>query len=133
MAETLAKYCDFFSIGTNDLTQYIMAADRGNKDVAYLYKTYDPAVLRAIRHIIKAGKKEDIPVGMCGEAAADPMLIPLLLSFGLDEFSVAPSSVLKTRKEINRWNIEDADKVTEKVMELETANKVSEYLKEAVK
>ena len=95
MAPVLAKYCDFFSIGTNDLTQYIMAADRGNSNVAYLYNTYDPAVLHALEAIIKAGKEAGIPVGMCGEAAADPMLIPLLISYGLDEFSVAPTSPLE--------------------------------------
>ena len=97
MADKLAEYCDFFSIGTNDLTQYIMAADRGSASVAYLYKTYDPAVLRALQAIIKAGIAAGIPVGMCGEAAADPMLIPLLISFGLKEFSVGPTSVLQTR------------------------------------
>lgn len=133
MAETLAKYCDFFSIGTNDLTQYIMAADRGNASVAYLYKTYDPAVIRALRHIIKAGNDAGIPVGMCGEAAADPMLIPLLISFGLDEFSVAPASVLHTRAEIGRWTKSEADEIAKGVLQLETAEEVKVFLKEAIK
>ena len=129
MADTLAKYCDFFSIGTNDLTQYIMAADRGNSDVAYLYNTYDPAVLRALKGIIGAAVDAGIPVGMCGEAAADPMLIPLLLSFGLEEFSVSPTSVLRTRREISVWSTEEADAVAEKALAFETAEEVEEYLK----
>ncbi|MBQ3964505.1 MAG: phosphoenolpyruvate--protein phosphotransferase [Firmicutes bacterium] len=133
MAPVLAKYCDFFSIGTNDLTQYIMAADRGNSNVAYLYNTYDPAVLRALAQIIGAGKEAGIPVGMCGEAAADPMLIPLLISYGLDEFSVAPTSVLRTRYEISRWSKAEADAIAADVAALETAEEVSAYLAEKVK
>ena len=128
MAEVLAKYCDFFSIGTNDLT-HIMAADRGNSDVAYLYNTYDPAVLRSLKGIINAGTEAGIPVGMCGEAAADPMLIPLLISFGLEEFSVSPTSVLKTRREISLWSCSEADAVAEKALSLETAEEVEDYLK----
>ena len=87
MADALAKEAAFFSIGTNDLTGYTMAVDRGNAKVAYLYSAYNPAVLRAIKRIIECGKKEGIMVGMCGEVAADEKLIPLLLAFGLDEFS----------------------------------------------
>ena len=79
-----------------------MAVDRGNSKVAYLYSAFNPAVLRAIKRIIECGKKEGIMVGMCGEAAADPKLIPLLLAFGLDEFSVSATSVLKTRKDHRR-------------------------------
>ncbi len=133
MADRLAHYCDFFSIGTNDLTQYIMVADRGNSNVAYLYKTYDPAVLRAIRQIIVTGTEAGIPVGMCGEAAADPLLIPLLISFGLTEFSVSPTSVLRTRAEIARWTKEEADRITEAVMALDTADEVYECLVKSVK
>ena len=133
IADKLAKYCDFFSIGTNDLTQYIMAADRGNSKVAYLYNTYDPAVLRAIRQIIETGVEGGIPVGMCGEAAADPLLIPLLISFGLTEFSVSPTSVLKTRAEIARWSKAEADHIAETVMALETAEEAYEQLKRFVR
>ena len=133
MADKLAAHCDFFSIGTNDLTQYIMAADRGNNNVAYLYKTYDPAVLRALKQIIEQGKAAGIPVGMCGEAAADPMLIPLLISFGLSEFSVSPTSVLKTRAEIARWSLEEADKIAQDVLAMETADEVCKYLTDCVK
>ncbi|MEG2452551.1 MAG: phosphoenolpyruvate--protein phosphotransferase, partial [Clostridium sp.] len=87
MADAFAKEVDFFSIGTNDLTQYTMAVDRSNEKVSYLYSAFNPAVLRSIRHIIECGHKEGIMVGMCGEAAGDPLMIPLLLAFGLNEFS----------------------------------------------
>ena len=124
LTDVLAKEADFFSIGTNDLTGYTMAVDRGNADVAYLYSAFSPAVLRMIRHIISEGKKAGIPVGMCGEAAADPLMIPLLISFGLDEYSVNPTSLLATRREISRWSKQEADKIAESVMALETEKQV---------
>ena len=129
MADALAKEADFFSIGTNDLTGYTMAVDRGNAKVAYLYSTYNPAVLRAIMRIIECGKAEGIMVGMCGEAAADPKLIPLLLAFGLDEFSVSATSVLKTRKTISDCNIDECKALAEKVMKCVTEEEVLELLK----
>ena len=100
-AAELAKEADFFSIGTNDLTGYVMAVDRGNQAVARLYDPMQPAVLSAIEMTIKAAKAAGIPVGMCGEGAADPRLIPHLLAWGLDEFSVSAASILKTRKKIS--------------------------------
>lgn len=124
LADVLAKEADFFSIGTNDLTGYTMAVDRGNADVAYLYSAFSPSVLRMIRHVISEGKKAGIPVGMCGEAAADPLLIPLLISFGLDEYSVNPASLLATRREISRWSRQDADRIAESVMALETEKQI---------
>lgn len=129
IADLLAKESDFFSIGTNDLTQYTMAADRGNQKVAYLNRTYDPAVLRSIRRIIQCGKEAGILVGMCGEAAADPLLIPLLLDFGLTEFSVNPASVLGTRYHISKWTKAEAAEAAEKAMTLETADEIESYLK----
>ena len=128
MADAFAKEADFFSIGTNDLTGYTMAVDRGNPDVAYLYSTYNPAVLRSIERVIKAGKAEGTMVGMCGEAAADPLLTPLLLSFGLDEFSVSATSILATRKTISLWTMEEANAVAEKAMTLVTEAEVKAYL-----
>lgn len=98
VAERLAAVSDFFSIGTNDLTGYTMAADRGNNEVSYLYNSNDPAVLKAIEITVKSSKRANIPVGMCGEAAADPKMIPRLIDWGLDEFSVSSSRILKTRK-----------------------------------
>lgn len=100
IADELAKEAAFFSIGTNDLTGYTMAVDRGNAAVANLYSVHKPAVLKAIELTIKAAKNAGIPVGMCGEAAADKDLIPSLVEWGLDEFSVTPNSVLRTRKAI---------------------------------
>lgn len=100
ISDILAKEADFFSIGTNDLTGYIMAVDRGNSNVSHLYDTTQPSVLRAIEMTIKNAKKAGITVGMCGEGACDDRLIPLLVEWGLDEFSVNPSAILQTRKSI---------------------------------
>jgi phosphotransferase system enzyme I (PtsI) len=130
IADLLAHEADFFSIGTNDLTQYTMAADRGNPDVAYMYSWYDPAVLRSVQRIISCAKQAGIPVGMCGEAAADKNMIPLLISFGLDEFSVSPTSVLSVRKEISKWSKKSADLLTQKIMALETRDEVETAFKE---
>jgi len=133
IADILAKEADFFSIGTNDLTQYTMSVDRGNADVAYLYSTFQPSVLRSIKNIIECGRKAGIPVGMCGEAAADPMLIPLLISFGLTEFSVNPVLVLTARCVISKWSKEEADKLAEKVMALDNEKEIVALLKESAK
>ena len=132
IADLLAKEADFFSIGTNDLTGYTMACDRGNSDVSYLYSPFQPSVLRMIRNIIENAVKAGIPVGMCGEAAANPMMIPLLMSFGLTEFSVSAVSVLKVRTNIAKWTKEEADAVAEKVMAMATEKEVTEYLKSIV-
>lgn len=133
IADLLAKESDFFSIGTNDLTQYTMSVDRGNADVAYLYSTFQPSVLRSIKHIIECGVEAGIPVGMCGEAAADPLMIPLLISFGLTEFSVNPVLVLTARCIISKWTRKDADELTAKVMSLETEAEIQKLLKESAK
>lgn len=128
IADLLAKEADFFSIGTNDLTGYTMACDRGNSDVSYLYSALQPSVLRSIKRIIECGVKENISVGMCGEAAANPQMIPLLISFGLTEFSVSAPSVLKVRKTISQWSKEKADEVAAKVMSLATEKEIDNYL-----
>ena len=128
MADVLAKYCDFFSIGTNDLIQYLMAADRGNPNVAYLYQACDPAVLRALRSVIQAGVRAGIPVGLCGEMASDALLIPVLLGFGLERFSVNPSAILNTRREISRWSLPEAQDIADHALTLETAAEVAAYL-----
>ena len=133
IADLLAQESDFFSIGTNDLTQYTMTVDRGNADVSYLYSTFHPSVLRSVKHIIDSGKAAGIPVGMCGEAASDPLFIPLLLSFGLSEFSVNPVLVLATRSVISKWTKKEADALTKKVMSLSTEAEIVAVLKEAVK
>ena len=129
IADILAKEADFFSIGTNDLTQYTLCADRGNSEVSYLDSPFHPSVLRSIKHIIDCGNNAGIPVGMCGEAAADPLMIPLLISFGLKEFSVNSSLVLKTRSVIHKWSKEEADKLAEKVMALDNEKAIADLLK----
>lgn len=129
IADLLAKEADFFSIGTNDLTQYTMAVDRGNAKVAYLYSSYNPAVLRSMKNIIEAANAAGIMVGMCGEAAADPFLIPLLISFGLGEFSVSATSVLATRGTIAKWSKAEADELAAKALSLATEAEVAELLR----
>ena len=133
IADDLAAECDFFSIGTNDLIGYTMCADRGNDAVRYLYTVYQPAVLRSIKRIIEEGNKAGIMVGMCGEAAADPLLIPMLISFGLDEFSVSAPSILRTRKIISQWTKAEADALAEKVLALKTKEEVKAALEAAQK
>ena len=133
IADMLAKEADFFSIGTNDLTGYTMAVDRGNSKVAYLYSAFQPAVLRSIRQIIVSGKEAGIPVGMCGEAAADPLMIPLLMSFGLDEYSVNPVLVLTARCIISKWTKAEADALADKVMAMDNIEEIVAALKAAAK
>ena len=133
IADDLAAECDFFSIGTNDLIGYTMCADRGNDRVGYLYEVYQPAVLRSLKRIIEEGNKAGIMVGMCGEAAADPLLIPVLISFGLGEFSVSAPSILRTRRIISEWTKAEADALTEKVMALKTATEVKAMLQAAAR
>lgn len=133
IADILAKEADFFSIGTNDLTGYTMACDRGNSDVSYLYSPFQPSVLRLIKNIIECGVKNNIPVGMCGEAAGNKLMIPLLISFGLTEFSVSAPSVLSVRKTVSEWTKEEADKVADKVMTLSTEEEIVNYLKSVAK
>lgn len=130
IADILAKEADFFSIGTNDLTGYTMAADRGNPDVAYLYSAYNPAVLRSIRNIISAANKEGIMAGMCGEAASDPLMIPLLLAFGLNEFSVSATAILQARKTMSLWTMDECKALADEVMQLETEAEVKALLEE---
>ena len=132
MADVLAHEVDFFSIGTNDLTQYTLAVDRGNENVAYLYSALNPAVIRSIKHIIECAHNAGIEAGMCGEAAADERMIPLLLNFGLDEFSVTVSRVLETRKEIASWSSKEVKEITENVMNYSEENEVSNYLSDCI-
>ena len=132
ISDELAKEVDFFSIGTNDLTQYTLAVDRGNENVAYLYSALNPAVIRSIKHIIECAHNAGIEAGMCGEAAADERMIPLLLNFGLDEFSVTVSRVLETRKEIASWSSKEVKEITENVMNYSEEKEVSNYLSDCI-
>ncbi len=129
LADIFAKEVDFFSIGTNDLIQYTMSVDRGNVKIAGLYSPFSPAVLRSINRIITEGKKAGIMVGMCGEAASDPLLIPVLLSWGMDEFSMSASSILKSRQIISGCDSKDLKVKVDKVLEMSTEGEIKEYLK----
>ena len=127
LADLLAQEADFFSIGTNDLSQYIMAADRGNHAVTAIGTPFQPAVLRAICHVIQAAHQSGIPVGMCGEATAHPNMIPLLLAMGLDEFSVSPSALLQTRKTIAQWSLAKAQEFLHGVFQYSTTEEIISF------
>ncbi len=132
IADIFAKEVDFFSIGTNDLTQYTMSVDRGNDKISYLYSTFNPAVLRSIKRIITCAREAGIMVGMCGEAASDPMMIPLLLAFGLNEFSMSASAILSSRKLITSLSVEELQAVADKAMSFATTKEVEDYMHDFV-
>ncbi|MBZ2175971.1 phosphoenolpyruvate--protein phosphotransferase [Schnuerera sp. xch1] len=131
-SDIFAKEVDFFSIGTNDLIQYTVAVDRGNQDISYLYSQYHPAVLKLIKMTIENGHKQGIWVGMCGEAAGDEKLIPLLLGMGLDEFSMSPSSVLKARWIIKNTSKKEIEPMLDKILSLPTAEDVEKFIDENI-
>ncbi|GLC88828.1 phosphoenolpyruvate--protein phosphotransferase [Lysinibacillus piscis] len=133
MADTFAKEVDFFSIGTNDLIQYTMAADRMNEKVSYLYQPYNPAILRLVKMVIDASHKEGKWTGMCGEMAGDEHAVPLLLGLGLDEFSMSATSILKTRSLIKRLSKVDMQALATEALQLATADEVLEKVKQIVK
>ncbi|WP_239256493.1 phosphoenolpyruvate--protein phosphotransferase [Listeria ilorinensis] len=124
LADQFAKEVDFFSIGTNDLIQYTMAADRMNERVSYLYQPYNPSILRLVKNVIDASHKEGKWTGMCGEMAGDQTAIPLLLGLGLDEFSMSASSILKSRSLIKRLDKTEMVKLAEEALEQATAEEV---------
>ena len=129
IADLFAREVDFFSIGTNDLTQYTMAVDRGNDKVSYLYSTFNPAVLRSIKHTIACAREAGIMVGMCGEAASDPFMIPLLLAFGLNEFSMSASEILYSRKLITNYSTIELQAVADKALSFVTTKEVEDYMR----
>lgn len=131
-SDIFAKEADFFSIGTNDLIQYTLAADRGNQDISYLYSQYHPAVLKLIKMTIENGHKEGIKVGMCGEAAGDEKLIPILLAMGLDEFSMCPSFMLKARWIINKTSKTEVAAMLDAILSLATAEEVEKFIDEKI-
>ncbi|WP_342534404.1 phosphoenolpyruvate--protein phosphotransferase [Lysinibacillus sp. FSL K6-0057] len=133
MADIFAKEVDFFSIGTNDLIQYTMAADRMNEKVAYLYQPYNPAILRLIQMVIKAAHQEQKWVGMCGEMAGDELAVPLLLGLGLDEFSMSATSILKTRALLKQLSVPEMQTLATEALQLATAEEVLEKVKQALK
>ncbi|MFA6782353.1 MAG: phosphoenolpyruvate--protein phosphotransferase [Sedimentibacter sp.] len=128
ISDLLAKEVDFFSIGTNDLIQYTMAVDRMNSKLSYLYSQYHPALLRLIKGIIDNAHNAGIWVGMCGEAAGDPKLIPVFVGMGLDEFSMNSPSILRSRYIVRNLNKEDMQKIARNTLDMENAIEVEEYL-----
>jgi phosphoenolpyruvate-protein phosphotransferase (PTS system enzyme I) len=129
LADQFAKEVDFFSIGTNDLIQYTMAADRMNERVSYLYQPYNPSILRLINMIIEAAHKEGKWVGMCGEMAGDPIAIPILLGLGLDEFSMSATSILPARSQLKKLSKKEAESFKQTILSMSTTEEVVDFVK----
>ena len=133
LADKFAKEVDFFSIGTNDLIQYTMAADRMNERVSYLYQPYNPSILRLIKNVIDSAHAEGKWAGMCGEMAGDQTAVPLLVGMGLDEFSMSATSVLKTRSLMKRLSTTDMQELAKRALEdCDTMEEVVELIEQYV-
>ncbi len=132
ISDLFAKEVDFFSIGTNDLIQYTTAVDRLNEKVSYLYSPFHPALLRLVKQVIENGHKEGIWVGMCGEAAGDEKLIPVLLGMGLDEFSMSAGAVLKARLIISNTSKAEMAALVDEILNLPTALDVERFIDENI-
>ena len=130
IADKLAKECDFFSIGTNDLIQYTVAVERGNEKISRLYTKFHPSVIKLIKMAIDGAHSANIICGMCGEAAGDLFYIPLLIGLGLDEFSMNSNSLLNARKRINNLDKAECVKLSEEILQMSSAEEVEERLKE---
>jgi len=126
MAREFGKHVDFFSIGTNDLIQFLMAVDRGNDIVSDLYQEFHPAVLRTIHHIVTEGKKSNVSVSMCGEMAADTLATPILVGLGLDCLSVSPSAIPSIKRTIRKLSFESAKSLAEKCLKMSSEKEVTE-------
>ncbi len=131
-ADVLAKEVNFFSIGSNDLIQYSLAVDRANEKIAYLYNPAHPAVLKLIKHVIEAGHRQYIWVGMCGEMAADPPMVLILLGLGLDEFSASPLAVPLVKKIIRSVTLKDAKKIAEQVLNLPSGERIKRFVENEI-
>jgi phosphoenolpyruvate-protein phosphotransferase (PTS system enzyme I) len=132
VADQLAKEADFFSIGTNDLIQYTMAADRMNQQVSYLYQPFNPALLRLIQRVIEAAHKEGKWVGMCGEMAGEETAVPILLGLGLDEFSMSATSVLRARHLLKQLDSNKVKDIAKKALDLDDAEDIKAFVQEQV-
>lgn len=128
MADQFSKYADFFSIGTNDLIQYSMAADRMSEKVAYLYQPYNPAILRLVKMTIDGAHKNGKWVGMCGAMAGEPAAVPILLGLGLDEFSMSATQILKARKIVNSLSYEEMQRAAADCLQFDSACEVLDYI-----
>lgn len=132
LADEFSKYADFFSIGTNDLIQYSMAADRMSEKVSYLYQPFNPAILRLVKMTIEGAHKNGRWAGMCGAMAGEPYAVPILLGLGLDEFSMSATQILKARHIVNKLSFEEMQKLAEHCLTLDTAQEVLDYVKSVV-
>lgn len=132
IADVLATEADFFAIGTNDLIQYSLAIDRSNENVSYLYEPLHPALLRLIKFVIEAGKRANVPVSMCGEMAADPLFVVLLLGLGLEVFSMNPSSIPVVKNVIRSLRYKDCRRIAEIALQKKTAQEIEEFVIESV-
>lgn len=130
LADRFARHVDFFSIGTNDLTQYTLAAERGNRHVAHLNDPFHPAVLKEIQHVVTAAHEAGIWVGVCGEMAGDAQAIPILLGLGVDELSMAPRRIPSVKQAIRNWSVSDVQKLAEQALRLDGAEEIRKVVGE---
>jgi phosphotransferase system enzyme I (PtsI) len=130
MAEILAREVDFFSIGTNDLIQYTLAADRNNENVANLYNPADPSVLRLIKWVVEAARKEQIEVNVCGEMSGEPLYAPLLVGMGIRQLSATPRKIPEIKRVIRQLHLQETEELAERVLNMETARQVGNYLRD---
>lgn len=133
MADVLAREVDFFSIGTNDLIQYTLAADRNNESVAHLYNATDPAVLRLIKRVVGAAEKEQIEVNVCGEMSGEPLYAPLLVGLGLRQLSVTPRKVPEVKRVIRQLRVDEAKRIADQCLNMETARQVGSFLRDQLR
>lgn len=126
IVDLLADEADFFAIGSNDLIQYMLAVDRSNDAVAHLYEPLHPAVIRILRHIVEAARQKGIPVSMCGEMAAEPLTVLILLGLGISELSMSPSAIPVIKNVLRRLSRDKAKEVLESALELETASAIED-------
>jgi phosphotransferase system enzyme I (PtsI) len=132
MTSVIASKVSFLSIGTNDLIQYTLAADRSNERIAYLYENFPPAVIRLIKQIVDAGHRRGVWVGMCGEMAGDPKAILFLIGLGLDELSVSPVAIPKIKQIIRSINYSEATQIAQRVLQMETSHEIQEYIEKVM-
>ena len=128
-ADILAREVDFFSIGTNDLIQYVLALDRINEHVSYLYEPLHPAILRIIKGVVQGAQQHGVPVAVCGEMAAEPACVMILMGLGLREFSMNPASIPKMKKMLRRARVEDTRSLVEEVFQYSTASEIESHVR----
>jgi phosphotransferase system enzyme I (PtsI) len=133
LADEFAREVDFFSIGTNDLIQYTLAVDRSDPDVANLYSSGDPSILRLIRQVVEAARKREIPVTVCGQMSSDPKFIPLLIGMGIRRLSVTPHSIPELKEVIRTIDVRQCEQIATHALSLELARDVENYLRGELK